>query len=305
MRARILRIGLPLLMMTAVAAVAVPAHAKASSIVLPGASSAEGIAAGEGSTFYAGDLFRGDIFRGNVEKGTASLFIHAPDGRMAVGMKADVERHLLFVAGGSTGQAYVYDTDSAATVAVYQFASSAASFINDVTLTAHGAWFTDSLQPLLYFIPFDGDGTRGSFSTLALTGPAADTSGQFNNNGIAVTADGKTLLVGHTAQGAVNLVDPDTGASSNIIDVDVSNVDGILLRDHTLWAVQNFSNKVTQWKLDDSYARGTLEETIGNSRFEVPTTAAIFGHTLAVVNGKFNTGFPPTASQYEVILVGA
>jgi hypothetical protein len=59
-------------------------------IVLPGASSAEGIAKGAGSTFYAGDLFRGDIFRGDVRRGTAELFIDAPDGRMAVGMAVDM-----------------------------------------------------------------------------------------------------------------------------------------------------------------------------------------------------------------------
>ena len=51
-----------------VAAVAAPAAASrtAEVIVLPRASSAEGIAAGRGPTFYAGDLFRGDIFRGDI-----------------------------------------------------------------------------------------------------------------------------------------------------------------------------------------------------------------------------------------------
>jgi hypothetical protein len=42
------------------------AHAQgdgATVIGLPGATAAEGIAAGEGTTFYAGDLFTGDIFR--------------------------------------------------------------------------------------------------------------------------------------------------------------------------------------------------------------------------------------------------
>ena len=72
-------------------------------IVLPGASSAEGIAKGEGDTFYAGDLFLGDIFRGDLQDRTAELFIDAPDGRRAVGMFADLEHDLLFVAGGFTG----------------------------------------------------------------------------------------------------------------------------------------------------------------------------------------------------------
>ena len=79
-------------------------------IVLPGASSAEGIAKGRGSTFYAGELFTGDIFRGNVRSGTAKKFIDAPDGRNALGMIFDHRHNLLFVAGGPTGQAYVYNT---------------------------------------------------------------------------------------------------------------------------------------------------------------------------------------------------
>ena len=89
-------------------------------IVLPGATSAEGIAVGPGAVFYAGDLFRGDIYRGDLQRGTAARFIAAPAGRMAVGMKVDVASGLLFVAGGFTGQAYVYDTATGATRATYQ-----------------------------------------------------------------------------------------------------------------------------------------------------------------------------------------
>ena len=53
----------PLLMLALTIALAVPAAASrpAPVIVLPGASSAEGIASGRGATFFAGDLFRGDI----------------------------------------------------------------------------------------------------------------------------------------------------------------------------------------------------------------------------------------------------
>ena len=106
------------LLVALVAALAVPAAAApAEVIVLPGASSAEGIAAGGGTAFYAGDLFAGNIFRGDIQRGTAQLFIDAPTGRMALGMKVDVAHGLLFVAGGFTGQGYVYDTRSGATVA--------------------------------------------------------------------------------------------------------------------------------------------------------------------------------------------
>ena len=106
---------------------------RATVIVLPGASSTEGIAVGRGSTFYAGYLLRGDIFRGDLQRGTADGFIASPAGRMATGMKVDVPSGLLFVAGGPTGQAYVYDTATGATVAIYQLGDSAAgTSINDV-----------------------------------------------------------------------------------------------------------------------------------------------------------------------------
>src|ERR1700675_4664580 len=89
-------------------------------ITLPGATSAEGIATGIGSSFYAGDLFKGDIYRGDLRAGTASLFIDAPDGRMALGMKVDVPDNLLFVAGGFTGQGYVYNATTGADKATLQ-----------------------------------------------------------------------------------------------------------------------------------------------------------------------------------------
>jgi sugar lactone lactonase YvrE len=310
----VVRTLLPLLVLAMVAAVALPAAASHPSqvIVLPGATSAEGIAAGRGATFYAGDLFAGDIFRGNIRRGTAELFIDAPEGRMAVGMAADLRHDLLFVAGGFTGQGYVYDLRSGATVATYQFAAPSppppdppTTVINDVAVTRGGAWFTDSRQGQLYFVPVSRPGVPGpTFGTLALTGPAADTSGEFNLNGIQATANGKTLIVAHSANGQLYTVDPRTGASATIAGVSVPNVDGIVLEGRRLWAVQN-TNQVTRIRLAPDLSSGVVDKVITSALFQVPATAARFGSRLAVVNAKFDTGFPPTADQYEVVLVKA
>ena len=281
------------------------AGAQETTIVLPGATSAEGIAVGEGATFYAGDLFTGDIFRGDLQRGTAERFIDAPDGRMAAGMKVDRRGRLLFVAGGFTGQGYVYDLATGATVAVYQFADPAtgATLINDVAVTREGAWFTDSARPQLYFVPVDAGGAPGPLNTLALNGPAADTSGQFNLNGIAATPDGSTLIVAHSGQGMLLTVNPETGASAPIAGVSVPFVDGILLEAGRLWVVQNFLNQVSVIRLKPSLSGGELEKVITSSLFHVPATAARHGSRLALVNAKFDTGFPPTAPQYEVVVV--
>ncbi len=300
-RPPVLLLGLVSTLLAAPAA----ADTAAEVIVLPGASSAEGVATGRGSTFYAGDLLAGDIFAGDLQSGAVSLLRDAPDGRMAVGMKVDVRRFRLFVAGGSTGQGYVYDTRTGADVATYQFIDgNQATFINDVVVTRDAAWFTDSSQPQLYRVAIAPDGSLADTAdTLTLSGPAADTSDQFNLNGIAATPDGKTLIVSHGGNGELYGVDPSSGDSWLIEGVSVPAADGILLEAGRLWVVQNFLNHVSRLRLSADLSSGSVEEVIRSSHFQVPTTVARYGSRIAVVNAKFDTGFPPTAEEYEVVVV--
>jgi sugar lactone lactonase YvrE len=280
--------------------------AKSSSdvIVLPGATSAEGIASGVGSIFFAGDLFKGDIYRGDLQTRSASLFIDAPDGRMALGMKVDIPHAYLFVAGGFTGQAYVYEADTGEALAMFQLGDpTAGSIINDVIVAGGAAWFTDSAAPKLYRIPIAVDGSLGAPSTLVVSGPAAHLSGAFNMNGIAATPNGETLIVAHSGDGALYTVDPSTGASAAIAGADVPNVDGILYEAGRLWAVQNFSNQLTEFRVSQDLSSATVVRVITNGAFEIPTTVARHGNLLEVVNAKFDTGFPPTATSFEVVVV--
>ncbi|MGY1496841.1 SMP-30/gluconolactonase/LRE family protein [Streptomyces sp. QTS52] len=270
-------------------------------ITLPGATSAEGIAAGAGSTFYAGDLFRGDIYRGDIRRGTAELFIDVPEGRVSVGMKADVGRGLLFVAGGESGKGYIYNTRTGATVATPQLGAVGAGYINDVALTRGGAWFTDSSQAKLYFLPINRHGTPGKVRTLDVTGPAGGTSGAFNLNGIQATPDGKTLIVAHSSTEAVYTVNPATGVSTLIEGLGQRpNADGLILDDRRLWVVQSLNNKIARFELSRDLSHGTLQKEITSPHFGVPTTAALFGRHLAAVNAHFDTGVPPTSPTYEV-----
>ncbi len=267
-------------------------------IVLPGATSAEGIAAGRGSTFYAGDLFNGDIFRGDIRSGAVELFIHPPARRMALGLKADLRHGLLFVAGGATGQAYVYDLDTGADLATFQLGA----FINDVALTDDAAWFTDSVLPRLYRVPTH---PGGSVRTLVVTGPAADVSGFPGLNGIAVTPAGTRLIVSHSSLGAIFTVNPRTGASAPIDGVVVPTVDGILFERGRLYAMQIFFNQIAEIQLSPDLSSGTVEAVITSPDFEVPTAVARFGDRLAVVNAKYDTGFPATAATYDIVIVKA
>jgi hypothetical protein len=79
--------------------------------------------------------------------------------------------------------------------------------------------------------------------------------------------------------------------------------DGILLEAGRVWAVQNTLNQVTELWLSPDLSSASVGLVITSPLFQVPTTVARHGNTLALVNAKFDTGIPPTADQYEVVLI--
>jgi hypothetical protein len=298
-------------------ALAAPAGAQPfpDSIPLPDDFAPEGIATGAGTTFYAGSITLGDIYRGDLRTGEGAIFIDAPAGRSALGLKADRRHGLLFVAGGFTGEAYVYDLRTGAPVASYQFGTPGASLVNDVIVTRDAAYFTDSFAPVLYVVPIGPGGELGSGETLALSGPATTVvPGEPGLNGIEATRDGKTLIVNHTALGALFSVDPLTGEST-AIDVDgliAGTLDGLLLHGHDLWVVENFPNTLARVSLSSDLSSGEITATITSPLFRVPTTIARHGSRLAAVNARFDLGFPPPlgpgappGTDFDVVLVRA
>jgi hypothetical protein len=70
-----------------------------------------------------------------------------------------------------------------------------------------------------------------------------------------------------------------------------------------VFVAQNADNLVSVWKLSSDFVSGAMQNVISSPLFEFPTTMARFGSRLAVANAKFDTGFPPTATQFEVIVV--
>ena len=126
--ARVARVVPVLLLLSLVAAVAAPAAASrpAEVIVLPGASSAEGIAAGRGATFYAGDLFAGDIFRGNVRRGTPSCSSTRPPAAWPLAWPPTCVMTYCLWPVASPARAMCTTSRTGATVASYQFATRSA-----------------------------------------------------------------------------------------------------------------------------------------------------------------------------------
>ncbi|GAA1557881.1 hypothetical protein GCM10009789_09140 [Kribbella sancticallisti] len=267
------------------------------SVPLPPEFSPEGIAIGKGNTFYVGSLADGDIYRGNLRTGKGAVFVDAPPGRIATGLKVEPKRPRLWVAGGPTGHAYVYSTRSGSPIADLVLRSGSPSFINDVVVTKGGAYFTDSLNPVLYHVPISPSGRIGVPRTIALSGPAATISGDFNLNGITAPRNGKVLIVAHSGLGAVMTVDPRTGASQTIAitggAITPGTPDGILLDGKTLWVVENFAERLVKIRLSSDLTSGRITAAITSELFRIPTTVAERGNRLAIVNARFDLGLPP------------
>lgn len=221
-----------------------------------------------------------------------------------MGLKFDKRSGNLFVAGGPTGAAYVYDARSGTDVAVLQLAASA-SFINDVTVTRAAAFFTDSSNAVLYKVPLsrrDGLPEPSKVQALPLSGDWVQVPNAFNANGIAATPDGKDLIVVNSTVGALFRVNPDTGEARRIDlgGATVTNGDGLWLDGKTLYVVRNFLNQIAVVELDHDLSIGQVTGVITNPAFRIPTTVAEFGNALYAVNARFNTPPGPDV-EYEVV----
>jgi sugar lactone lactonase YvrE len=267
-------------------------------ISLPNGFQPEGIAIGNGTTFYVGSIPTGAIYRGDVRTGKGSVFIPATTGRAATGLKATQGR--LYVSGASTGKAFVYDAGTGALLREYDFVTDAnPTFINDVTVTNDAAYFTDSSRAVLYRVPQN----LGPAQTIALTGDFQLVSG-FNLNGIAATQDGKTLIAVQSATGKLFTIASATGVT-HAIDLrgaSLVNGDGILLVGKTLYVVRNQNNLIAVVRLSPDLQSGTVTRTITSPNFDVPTTIARQGSRLYAVNARFGTT-PQPSTTYTVVQV--
>jgi hypothetical protein len=273
-------------------------------IALPNGFQPEGIAI-KGHTFYVGSIPTGAIYRGSLLSGAGSLLVQPQAGRAAIGI--DDGHGRLFVAGGATGKAFVYDARTGADLGSFTL-TMLTTFINDVIVTRQAAWFTDSLNQVLYKLPLGPGGAlpgQAQVQTVPLTGDIHYVAG-FNTNGIDATPNGKTLVIVQSNEGFLFTVDAATGVTHRI-DLDgalVKNGDGILLHGKRLYVVQNQNNLITVIRLRHDLSSGTAVSQITDPRFDVPTTIDRFGPWLYAVNARFST--PPTpTTPYTVVRVRA
>ncbi|GAB2675245.1 SMP-30/gluconolactonase/LRE family protein [Kribbella swartbergensis] len=262
-------------------------------IELPNGFQPEGIAIYRG-TAYFGSRLNGDIYAADLKTGAGERIVRGP-GTGSLGMKVD-RFGRLFVAGAAGGDARVIDTRTHELLASYTFAT-APTFVNDVIVSKDAAWFTDSRKPVFYKVPLGPHGDlppQSAVQIIPYSGDYRHVPDVNNANGIALTPDGKALIIVQSSTGFLFRVDPDTGVTRRIDigDLVMTNGDGLLVIGTTLYVVQNRLNKVAVLELDPSGTEGHLVREITSPDFDVPTTAAAFGSRLYLPNARFTT--PPT-----------
>ena len=282
------RLALPtlVLVLSASMAGATLAAAFPDRIALPDGFSPEGIATGRGHTFYAGSLAGAGIVRGDYRTGESEPLV--TEGGPFVGMKVDAQNRL-WVAGGPAGTGHVFDADTGATLATFEFAE-ADTFVNDVVVTGDAAWFTDSFRAVIYRVDL-GAGEISDAEVTEVPVPADVQANVFRLNGIDATPNGKTLIAVNSTDGELYRIDAWT---SDVTEINLGaslHADGILLEGHTLYAVRNAGN-VAVIELAPDLSSGTIvDQLTGN--LDVPTTVAPFASSLYVVNARFGTTDEP------------
>jgi Cu-Zn family superoxide dismutase len=248
----------------------------------------------ETGEFFVGSTTDGTVFRGNVgEPGAeAEVFLEpGEDGRTAAtGMKVDPEGRL-FVAGGDTGQLFVYDTSTGQALAGFRIQpEDEVTFVNDVALGPDGsAYFTDSMNPSLYRLFPYGEGGYGFEPFLDLEDTPIEYGEGINLNGIAATEDGRYLITVQSNTG--NLYRIDT-RSKEVMQVDLGgerleNGDGILLDGRTLYVVRNRQGLIFPVRLAQDFASGEVGEGFTDPSLAYPTTIVAYDGRLLVVNSQF------------------
>ncbi|WP_432137690.1 superoxide dismutase [Streptomyces sp. bgisy154] len=275
-------------------------------IATPPGFQPEGITIGPGAVAYTGSLLDGSVCAADLATGRGRIITEG-QGPMSVGLKVAPYGRLV-IAGGDTGQIRVVDRRSGRPLAAWQAATGTA-FVNDVVVGCGGAWFTDSFNDVLYHVPVRRTVPSASpVRTLPLTGAWAPTppGGQtFGANGIELTPDRRGLLVVNDNSALLYRVDPRTGETTEVALTGgaVSNGDGLVLHGRTLYVVRNWAYAVDVFRLTGDGTRGTFVRRITDPRFDEPTTAAVHGDRLYVVNARFDSDWSDPTTSSTIVAV--
>lgn len=249
---------------------------------------------------YTGSAVDGALVKIDAATGAVTTVAAAgtivPAGTTAfpamLGMKVDTVNRL-WIAGGRTGKATVVSTTDGKILKQVTVPSAGTSLLNDVALVGAAAYITDTFAPTLWRLIANSQGIGEIQAWLDLKNSIIPyTPGEPSLNGIAVTPDGKTLIVVQMAKGLLYRIDI---ASRTIMPIDtggadLSGADGLVLSGRTLYVVRQTAAEIATVALATDMSKGSVTARFRDSALAWPATAALTDEgTLYVVNTQFNT----------------
>jgi sugar lactone lactonase YvrE len=278
-------------------------HDRPDRIDLPDGWMPEGITT-DGRFLFSGSLADGALLRANPRTGNTRIIEEGRQGRVAVGVDYDRCRDVLWVAGGGTNRIRAHDARTGRRLAVYNFPSENARFINDLVVTRRAVYATDSFNQELLVVRLGlGDRLPGprAATTLPLTGDLVYVPGpdQFNLNGIVKS--GRRLLAVQSNKGLLFRINPFTGRTRTVNlggGSPLSFGDGLEIDGDILYVVRNQLNEIAVVDLGRRLRRGEVVAHLTDDDFDIPTTVALLGDSLYAVNARFGTAGPQPAEYW-------
>jgi Cu-Zn family superoxide dismutase len=244
--------------------------------------------------FYVGATGDGTIYRGTLGDRTVHTFIPGAAGRVSVGLK--VVHGKLYVAGGPTGNIYVYDVRHPHRAPI-TLATGPGGFLNDLVITARGdVYVTDSFRPILWHVAADQVKPGGSVDGIDVSAEIPYTAGAFNLNGIVKFRGGRELVVVNTADGKLYRIQFHVHRAPSINAVDAPALiggDGMIVDRGQLVVVRGAPASLTFLDLGDRRTTATIDRVVTDPTLRGPSTVAAAAGRYLVVNADFATSTRP------------
>jgi len=246
-------------------------------IALPVPFNPEGIAI-YGDTFFAGSTVNGSIWAGDLKTGEGSFLVQPAADRMAYGIFPD-NNGRLWVAGGSTGKAFVYDRKTGELLAEYLLEPGATKRINDVYVTRDAAYFTCGSvvctgATAVYRVAIGAGGhladpaAPGVVQKIQLDIPVRSgmEGARDGLNGIRGWNNDRQLILGQTGTGklwALNLAD--YSVREIALNEPVPTNDGMIVDGKTVYSVSNqAAGYIAVIRMADDLSSGTVVTHLDN-----------------------------------------
>jgi outer membrane protein assembly factor BamB len=222
--------------------------------------------------FYVSATNRdGTIYRGELGQQQLEVWVGPRAGDNGRGIDVD-DAGRVYVAGGPSAEVRVFD--AAGTLLAELPTGVAGSVGKD-----GAAYVTDSSLPQIWRVTQQGgEWVVESWRDVSDTIPYTPALTDFDLGGVVGTPDGRYLLATQGTTGQLWRIDLATKA---IIEVDVNgsalvvNADGIVLKGHDLYVVQNFSRQITKLHLSGDFSTAKVRDVVPTPADRTFTTAKI------------------------------